>query len=472
MLYGGGFCVDEFFAGDHEGVVWVHGYGNVFEKNLEPGETIDIEPGGWLFRDHSVQMAQEVYGFKTGFLGGGGQPRLQPLHRPRARRAAERLLPPAGHRGCGRQAQREGGGGLSAASSAAFSTTRDGADALRARLPGGPSAAARDRRRARPRRYQLLVDVAGVGAGRLGPQAFLLVAPEPDPSLPDPGTQISLHQSRLRDEREWPRSPSSPPSSATCGCRVPARAGAPRAAQQGRRRQPRDRRDRRHDPRPPRADGCSAAVLRGRAPGFSRCRPAPRGSAAGPRRPRGAPSGVAGAGAARRVRSDGCAGRGARRPRLRAGAGAVGRSTRRRRSRPPSGPAARQPGQLVCGRPDRLIEGPARDSVPHLAVRSLCAERCSRMAGSSFPATSGSRCAERPSRSAASGKAGTTSHGPAAPVRAFDFFPSTGIDVPWTALNVARSTKFLPPARPPARRPAGRPAGCTGSRPTRPRPPR
>jgi hypothetical protein len=50
--------------------------------------------------------------------------------------------------------------------------------------------------------YQLLVDVAGVGAGRLGQQAFLLVAPDPDPSLPDAGTQISLHQGRLRDETE------------------------------------------------------------------------------------------------------------------------------------------------------------------------------------------------------------------------------------------------------------------------------
>ena len=50
--------------------------------------------------------------------------------------------------------------------------------------------------------YQLLVDVAGVGAGRLGPHAFLLVAPEPDPSLPDAGTQISLHQPRLKDEAE------------------------------------------------------------------------------------------------------------------------------------------------------------------------------------------------------------------------------------------------------------------------------
>jgi hypothetical protein len=50
--------------------------------------------------------------------------------------------------------------------------------------------------------YQLLVDVAGVGAGRLGQQAFLLVAPDPDPALPDAGTQISLHQGRLRDESE------------------------------------------------------------------------------------------------------------------------------------------------------------------------------------------------------------------------------------------------------------------------------
>jgi hypothetical protein len=50
--------------------------------------------------------------------------------------------------------------------------------------------------------YQLLADIAGVGAGRLGPQAFLLVAPDPDPSLPDAGTQISLHQQRLRAEPE------------------------------------------------------------------------------------------------------------------------------------------------------------------------------------------------------------------------------------------------------------------------------
>jgi hypothetical protein len=50
--------------------------------------------------------------------------------------------------------------------------------------------------------YQLLVDVCGVGAGRLGQQAFLLVANEPEPTLPDTSTQITLHQSKLRDERD------------------------------------------------------------------------------------------------------------------------------------------------------------------------------------------------------------------------------------------------------------------------------
>jgi hypothetical protein len=50
--------------------------------------------------------------------------------------------------------------------------------------------------------YQLLADVAGVGAGRIGSQIFLLVAPDPDPNLPDAGTQIALHQPRLKNEAD------------------------------------------------------------------------------------------------------------------------------------------------------------------------------------------------------------------------------------------------------------------------------
>jgi hypothetical protein len=50
--------------------------------------------------------------------------------------------------------------------------------------------------------YQLLVDVGGVGAGRLGSQAFLLVAPEAEGAPGQELTHISLHQTRLGDERE------------------------------------------------------------------------------------------------------------------------------------------------------------------------------------------------------------------------------------------------------------------------------
>jgi hypothetical protein len=50
--------------------------------------------------------------------------------------------------------------------------------------------------------YQLLVDVAGVGAGRLGPQAFLLVAPDEDGASEGALTHISLHQTRLSSESE------------------------------------------------------------------------------------------------------------------------------------------------------------------------------------------------------------------------------------------------------------------------------
>jgi len=50
--------------------------------------------------------------------------------------------------------------------------------------------------------YQLLADIAGVGAGRIGSNAFLLIAPDPDPSLPDAGTQIALHHSRVKNEAD------------------------------------------------------------------------------------------------------------------------------------------------------------------------------------------------------------------------------------------------------------------------------
>lgn len=74
MLLGGtGFFIDTFTAGRHEGVLWLHGYGNVFEVDLQPGEQIDIEPGGWIYKSPSVSMETIFQGLTTGFFGSAGQ---------------------------------------------------------------------------------------------------------------------------------------------------------------------------------------------------------------------------------------------------------------------------------------------------------------------------------------------------------------------------------------------------------------
>ncbi|MGA2873626.1 MAG: AIM24 family protein [Candidatus Dormibacteria bacterium] len=60
-----GFWVDRFEAKGGDGVVWLHGFGNVFEKQLEAGEEIDVEPGGWVYMDPEVRMRPAVYGLRT-----------------------------------------------------------------------------------------------------------------------------------------------------------------------------------------------------------------------------------------------------------------------------------------------------------------------------------------------------------------------------------------------------------------------
>ena len=72
MLFGQtGFFIDKFHGGSGDGVLWLHGYGNVFEKVLAPGESIDIEPGGWLYKDQTVAMETRVDRLTSGFFGAG-----------------------------------------------------------------------------------------------------------------------------------------------------------------------------------------------------------------------------------------------------------------------------------------------------------------------------------------------------------------------------------------------------------------
>lgn len=69
MLLGGtGFFIDHFTAPSGPGIVWVHGYGNVFEVTLGAGEQINVEPGGWIYKDPSVRMETQFQKFSTGLF--------------------------------------------------------------------------------------------------------------------------------------------------------------------------------------------------------------------------------------------------------------------------------------------------------------------------------------------------------------------------------------------------------------------
>jgi uncharacterized protein (AIM24 family) len=70
LLGGTGFFIDRFHARHGSGILWLHGYGNVFEKVLEPHEQIDVEPGGWLYKDTHVRMETTSQRLSTGLLGG------------------------------------------------------------------------------------------------------------------------------------------------------------------------------------------------------------------------------------------------------------------------------------------------------------------------------------------------------------------------------------------------------------------
>ena len=71
MLLGGtGFFIDTFAAKDGDAVVWVSGQGNVFEIVLGAGEQIDVEAGGWLYKDTAVKLESVSLGLKTGMFAG------------------------------------------------------------------------------------------------------------------------------------------------------------------------------------------------------------------------------------------------------------------------------------------------------------------------------------------------------------------------------------------------------------------
>lgn len=62
LAVGSGMYLERFVAGGTPGVLLLHGYGNVLDRTLAEGETIEIEPGGFLYKESSVSF--ELAGYK------------------------------------------------------------------------------------------------------------------------------------------------------------------------------------------------------------------------------------------------------------------------------------------------------------------------------------------------------------------------------------------------------------------------
>lgn len=73
LFSGTGFFIDTFTCSGSEGIVWLHGYGNVFEITLGATEQIDIEPGGWIYKSRTVQMSTIFQKVSTGLFASAGQ---------------------------------------------------------------------------------------------------------------------------------------------------------------------------------------------------------------------------------------------------------------------------------------------------------------------------------------------------------------------------------------------------------------
>ena len=73
ILFGGqGMFMDRFVTANEPGLLLLHGYGDVFERVLRPGESLMIEPGAFLYKDSTVTMNVESQKLTTGFFGGTG----------------------------------------------------------------------------------------------------------------------------------------------------------------------------------------------------------------------------------------------------------------------------------------------------------------------------------------------------------------------------------------------------------------
>ena len=101
LLHGGnGMYMDRFVTAGDPGMLLLHGNGNVLERMLRPGEKILVEPGGFLYKDSSVQMQAAQMPLKTGHAAARHVPRRDDRARP-GRHPVDVRPPPRGLRAAG-----------------------------------------------------------------------------------------------------------------------------------------------------------------------------------------------------------------------------------------------------------------------------------------------------------------------------------------------------------------------------------
>jgi uncharacterized protein (AIM24 family) len=61
LVTGSGMYLDRFQCAQGPGLLLLHGYGNVSERTLSQGETIEVEPGGFLYKESTVSIAPNTY---------------------------------------------------------------------------------------------------------------------------------------------------------------------------------------------------------------------------------------------------------------------------------------------------------------------------------------------------------------------------------------------------------------------------
>ena len=66
---GSGFFMDRFRG---QGILIIHGYGDVVETELADGQAIDLDPYAWLYKDTTVRMETHLVNLTTGLFGGSG----------------------------------------------------------------------------------------------------------------------------------------------------------------------------------------------------------------------------------------------------------------------------------------------------------------------------------------------------------------------------------------------------------------